>query len=144
MFRYSTLFQFFISLNCPIKICVRVPIDVFIKENTFVYSYNDFILFKDAQENALEKFDFDKNVFGFDFFFDPESEMYCKKYDYYEELFLDSFLNKIDKKFEDLEYVRIHSHLLNSLINRDKNKFFEKISKNLKYIMKRNHVLLSL
>lgn len=141
MFRYSTLFQFFISLNCPIKICVRVPIDVFIKEYLFDHSYNDSVLFKDAQEIALEKFDFDKNVFGFDFFFENEKEMYCG---YFNEFFLDSFLNKIDKKFEDLEYVRIHSHLLNSLINRDKNKFFEKISKNLKYIMKRNHVLLSL
>ena len=38
---------------------------------------------------------------------------------------MDSFLNKINKKFEDLEYVRIHSHLLNSLIIEDKNQFFE-------------------
>ena len=45
---------------------------------------------------------------------------------YGDEFFLVSFLNKINKKFEDLEYVRIHSHLLNSLINRDKIKFFEK------------------
>ena len=118
--------NFLVSLNCPIKICVRVPIDIFVEECKFDHSYNDSVLFKDAQRIALKKFDFDKNVFGFDFFFDPESEMYCKKYDYYEELFLDSFLNKIDKKFEDLEYVLINSYLLNSLINCDKYKFFEK------------------
>ena len=38
---------------------------------------------------------------------------------------MDSFLNKINKKFEDLEYVRIHSHLLNSLIIEEKETFFE-------------------
>ena len=38
---------------------------------------------------------------------------------------MDSFLNKINKNFEGLEYVRIHSHLLNSLIIEDKNTFFE-------------------
>jgi hypothetical protein len=42
-----------------------------------------------------------------------------------DKFFVDSFLNKINKKFEDLEYVRIHSHLLNSLIILDKNTFFE-------------------
>lgn len=60
--------------------------------------------------------------FGFDFFYGLEKELEWEC----EEFYLDSFLNKINKKFEDLEYVRIHSHLLNSLINRDKNKFFEK------------------
>ena len=119
-------FNFLVSLNCPIKICVRVPIDVFVEECNFDHSYNDSVLFEDAQRMAIKKFDFDKNVFGFDFFFYDESEMYCEKYNYYIDLFLDSFLNKIDKKFEDLEYVLINSYLLNNLINCDKYKFFEK------------------
>jgi hypothetical protein len=122
-------FNFLVSLNCPIKICVRVPIFAFIKECEFDHSYNDSCLFKDLQEIALEKFDFDKNVFGFDFFFEHEKEMYCEIDDnypnLYDEFFLDSFLNKINKKFEDLEYVRIHSHLLNSLIIEEKETFFE-------------------
>ena len=117
-------FNFLVSLNCPIKICVGVPIDAFIEEISFDHSYNDSALFKDLQEIALETFDFDKNVFGFDFFYGLEKELYWDIYG--DEFFLVSFLNKINKKFEDLEYVRIHSHLLNSLINRDKIKFFEK------------------
>ena len=96
----------------------------------FVHSNNEAVLFEQSQNIALEKFDFDKNVFGFDFCFEHEKEMYWEsERDYHlggvVEFFLDSFLNKLDKKFEDLEYARIHSHLLNSLINWDKNTFFE-------------------
>jgi hypothetical protein len=117
-------FKFLVSLNCPIKICLRVPIYVFIKESEFDFSNNEACLFLDEQKIALEKFDFDKNVFGFDFFFEHEKEMYCGN-PLNDKFFVDSFLNKINKKFEDLEYVRIHSHLLNSLIILDKNTFFE-------------------
>ena len=122
-------FKFLVSLNCPIKICVRVPIFAFIKEYLYDHSYNDSCLFKDTQEIALKTFDLDINVFGFDFFFEHGEELYCEytyeNPNFYEEFFLDSFLNKINKKFEDLEYVRIHSHLLNSLIIEHKNTFFE-------------------
>lgn len=65
LFIPNDYFNFLVSLNCPIKICVRVPIDTFIEESQFDHSYNDSVLFKDLQKLALETFDFDKNVFWF-------------------------------------------------------------------------------
>ena len=79
------------------------------------------------QDMALEAFNFDKNVFGLDFLFKHGENSLNDNYHnkYYDICFVDSFLNILDKKFEDLEYVRIHSHLLTSLIICKKYKFFD-------------------
>ena len=74
-------------------------------------------------------------------FFDHDSEMYCEKYNYYEELFLDSFLNKIDKKFEYLEYVLINSNLLNYLINAYLN-IIKKKSLKLSILYLKDHIII--
>ena len=142
--RFQIYIPILISLNCPIKIYVKVPIDAFIHCSVYDFSYNDSVFFTDSQNVSLETFDLDKNIFGFDFYlyFEKQENIIHDKYCEETEYFIKPFLNKINKKFEDLEYVRIHSYLLSSLISLKRLEFLEIFLNNLKYILKRNYAFI--